>query len=81
MISQVPGFQQTLPFTGSYLQDYLPNIQLSAPWSKFGPSSNFIVSRATELDDTVTSLVTKLDAQTYRPTMNAHPQGTRTYPY
>ncbi|HZQ41904.1 MAG TPA: carboxypeptidase-like regulatory domain-containing protein [Acidobacteriaceae bacterium] len=54
MISQVPGFQQTLPFTGSYLQNYLPNIQLSAPWSKFGTSSNYIVPRATELHDTVT---------------------------
>jgi hypothetical protein len=54
MLSQVTGFQQTLPYRGSYLQNYLPNISPSSPWTKFGTSSNYIVPRATELHNTVT---------------------------
>lgn len=54
LISQVPGFTQTLPFSGGYLQNYLPAISQSSPWSNFGTSSNYIVPRATELHNTVT---------------------------
>jgi hypothetical protein len=54
LLSQVPGFHQTLPYSGGYLQNYLPDIAPSAPWTAFGTSSNFIVPRATELHDTVT---------------------------
>ena len=53
-ISDVPGFNQTLPYRGSYVQNYLPSISLANGWTKFGTSSNYIVPRATELHDTVT---------------------------
>lgn len=54
LIKQVPGFNQVLPFHGSYVQDYLPSVAMGAPFTKFGTSSNYIVPRATELHDTVT---------------------------
>lgn len=54
LLSDVPGFNQKLPYRGSYVQNYLPSISLSNGWTKFGTSSNYIVPRATELHDTVT---------------------------
>ena len=54
LISQVPGFTQTLPYSGAYVQNYLPSIAPSNGWTKFGTSSNYIVPRATELHDTAT---------------------------
>jgi hypothetical protein len=52
-LSDVSGFTQTLPYRGSYVQNYLPSIATSSPWTKFGTSSNYIVPRATELHDTI----------------------------
>lgn len=54
LLNQVPGFQQTLPYTGAYLMNYLPSVTFSQGWGKFGTGSSFIVPRATELHDTVT---------------------------
>ena len=54
LVSQIPGFNQVLPYRGSYLQDYVPSISLSQGWTKFGTSSNYIVPRAAELHDTIT---------------------------
>jgi Carboxypeptidase regulatory-like domain len=54
LLSDVPGFTQTLPYRGSYVQNYLPSIAPSNGWTKFGTSSNYIVPRATELHDTIT---------------------------
>lgn len=54
LLSDVPGFNQILPYRGSYVQNYLPSISPSSSWTKFGTSSNYIVPRATELHDTVT---------------------------
>jgi len=54
LTSQVPGFHQTLPYTGAYLMDYLPSVNFNQGWSKMGTGSSYIVPRATELHDTVT---------------------------
>jgi Carboxypeptidase regulatory-like domain len=54
LLSQVPGFSQKLPYSGSYLQNYVPSVGLSNGWTKYGTSSNYIVPRATELHETVT---------------------------
>jgi hypothetical protein len=54
LISQVPNFHQALPYSGAYVQDYLPSVSPSQGWTKFGTSSNYIVPRATELHTTFT---------------------------
>ncbi len=54
LVSQVPGFHQTLPYTGAYLMNYLPSVTFNQGWSKMGTGSCCIVPRATELHDTVT---------------------------
>jgi hypothetical protein len=54
LISQVPGYHQTLPYTGAALMNYLPSVSLSQGWSKFATGSSYIVPRATELHDTIT---------------------------
>ena len=54
LVDQIPGFQQTLPYTGAFLMNYLPSVTFNQGWSKIGTGSNFIVPRATELHDTVT---------------------------
>jgi len=46
LISQVPGFGQTLPYTGNYLQNYLPHVTFSNGWSQFGASSCCVVPQA-----------------------------------
>jgi hypothetical protein len=53
LLSQIPGFNQILPYRGSYVQNYLPSVSTSNGWTKFGTSSNYIVPRATELHDTI----------------------------
>jgi hypothetical protein len=52
LISQVPGFHQNLPYSGGYLQNYLPQITFSNAWSQFGTASPYIVPRATEVHGT-----------------------------
>jgi hypothetical protein len=54
LLSDVPGFHQTLPFTASSLSNYVPSIPISQGWSKIGTGSSYIVPRATELHETVT---------------------------
>ncbi len=54
LINQVPGYNQTLPYTGAALMNYLPSVSLSQSWSKFATGSSYIVPRATELHDTIT---------------------------
>lgn len=53
LLSQIPGYSQTLPYTGGYLQNYLPHITFAQGWSQFGASSCCIIPRATDLEDTV----------------------------
>lgn len=54
LLSQVPGFQQVLPYSGAYLMNYIPSTAFSNGWSKFGTGSSYIVPRATELHNTIT---------------------------
>ena len=53
LLSQLPSFHQVLPYTGGFLQNYLPYVSISGGWSAFGASSCCIVPRATSLYDTV----------------------------
>jgi hypothetical protein len=43
LLSQVQGYSETLPFTGGFLQNYLPLITLSGGYSEFGASSCCVV--------------------------------------
>jgi hypothetical protein len=43
LLSQAPGYSETLPFSGGYLQNYLPLITFSGGWSEFGASSCCVV--------------------------------------
>ena len=54
LLSQVSGFHENLPYTGGYLQNYLPHVSFSGGWSQMGTSSNNIIPRATDLEDTLT---------------------------
>jgi Carboxypeptidase regulatory-like domain len=54
LLSQVPGFHQTLPYSGAALMNYVPSTSFSQGWTKFGTGSSYIVPRATELHDTIT---------------------------
>ena len=53
-IEQVPGFSESLPYSGGVLQNYLPRVQPSGGWSQFGANSGNVTARATDLEDTVT---------------------------
>ncbi|HKE21112.1 MAG TPA: carboxypeptidase regulatory-like domain-containing protein [Bryobacteraceae bacterium] len=43
LLSQVPGYSETLPFSGGWLQNYIPLITLSGGYSEFGASSCCVV--------------------------------------
>jgi hypothetical protein len=43
LLSQVPVYSETLPFTGGFLQNYVPLITLSGGYSEFGASSCCVV--------------------------------------
>jgi hypothetical protein len=49
-VSDVPGYSQHLPYTGGYLQDYLPTISFSGGWSVMGTGSAYILPRFAELE-------------------------------
>lgn len=53
LISDIPGFQQNLPYSGGYLQNYLPHIAFADSWSQFGTNAPYIVPRATEVHGTL----------------------------
>ena len=36
LTSQIPSFNQKLPYSGAYAQDYVPSISPSQGWTKFG---------------------------------------------
>ncbi len=52
-ISQVPGFNQTLPYHGGFLQNYLPFVSISGGWTSFGASSCCIIPRFTSMFNTI----------------------------
>lgn len=53
-IAQIPGYTQNLPYTGGYLQNYLPAVTFSGGWSAMGTRSAIILPRFSELEEIVT---------------------------
>jgi hypothetical protein len=54
LLSQAPNYSETLPFSGGYLQNYLPQITFSGGWSQFGASSCCVVPHAKSLVNSLT---------------------------
>jgi hypothetical protein len=54
LLSQVPGYSESLPFSGGYLQNYVPLITFSGGWSEFGASSCCVVPHAKNLVNSLT---------------------------
>ena len=54
LLSQVPGYHEVLPFSGGFLQDYLPLVTLSGGYSEFGASSCCVVPHAKMLANSLT---------------------------
>lgn len=53
-ISQIQGYTEQFPYTGGYLENYVPHITFgSGGWSQFGSSANNIIPAATDLEDTI----------------------------
>jgi len=53
-VTQIPGYHQQLPYTGGYLQDYLPTVTFSGGWSSMGTGSSIILPRFSELERMIT---------------------------
>jgi hypothetical protein len=53
-LAQIPGYHQQLPFTGAYLQNYLPVVTFSGGWSSMGTQSSIILPRFSELERMLT---------------------------
>ena len=43
LLSQVPGYSETLPFSGGFLQNHIPLITLSGGYSEFGARADLHV--------------------------------------
>ena len=54
LLSQLSNFNQVLPYTGGFLQTYVPHITYTGGWSQFGSGASWIIPRATDLHDTIT---------------------------
>jgi hypothetical protein len=54
LLSQLSGFTQKLPYSGAFLQEYIPAVSISGGWSSFGASSCCIVPQATALYEGLT---------------------------
>lgn len=50
--SQVPGFQEVLPFNNAFGADRLPSISFTGGWTGFGPSASDPLDHAGTLEDT-----------------------------
>jgi len=53
-LSDIPDYHQQLPYTGGYLQNYLPTVTFSGGWSSIGTGSSIILPRFSELERMVT---------------------------
>jgi hypothetical protein len=51
--SQIQGYSEQFPYSGGYLENYVPHITFSSGWSQFGSSANNIIPAATDLEDTI----------------------------
>jgi len=54
LLSQVPGYSETLPFSSGFLQNYIPLVTLSGGYSEFGASSCCVVPHDKFLVNTLT---------------------------
>lgn len=54
LLSQVPGYSEHLPFSGGYLQNYIPLITLSGGYTEFGASSCCVVPHTKFLVNSLT---------------------------
>jgi hypothetical protein len=52
--SQVPGFNEVLPYTGGFGSDRLPQIGFSGGWSPLGVAYTLPLNHASDLEDTIT---------------------------
>jgi Carboxypeptidase regulatory-like domain/TonB-dependent Receptor Plug Domain len=53
-VDQVQGYNEQLPYSGGYLENYVPHITFgSGGWSQFGSSANNIIPAATDLENTI----------------------------
>ena len=50
-LSQLTGFTQKLPYSGNFLQSYIPFVSFSGGWSEYGASSCCLVPNANVLYD------------------------------
>src|SRR5215472_4838783 len=55
LLSQVPGYSESLPFSGGYLQNYVPLVTLSGGWSEFGASSCCVIPHIKNRVDSLTN--------------------------
>ena len=53
-LAQIPNYREQLPYTGGYLQNYLPTVSFSGGWSSIGTGSSIILPRFSEFEDMVT---------------------------
>ena len=54
LLSQVPGYSEILPFSGGYLQDYIPRITFSGGYTEFGASSCCVIPHTKFLVNSLT---------------------------
>jgi hypothetical protein len=54
LLSQLTNFTQKLPYSGYFLQNYIPHMAFTGGWSQFGASSCCIVPQATALYEGLT---------------------------
>ncbi len=53
-LSDIPNYHEQLPYTGGYLQNYLPTVTFSGGWSSIGTGSSIILPRFSELEKMIT---------------------------
>jgi hypothetical protein len=53
-LSDIPAYHEQLPFTGGYLQTYLPTVSFSGGWSSIGTGSSIILPRFATLERMLT---------------------------
>ncbi len=51
--NQINGYSEAFPYSGGYLENYVPHITFTNGWSQFGSSANNIIPAATDLEDTI----------------------------
>ncbi|HEY3839534.1 MAG TPA: hypothetical protein VGL72_23345, partial [Bryobacteraceae bacterium] len=81
LLSQVPGYSESLPFSGGYLQNYVPLITFSGGYSEFGASSCCVVPHAKNLVNSLTDDFSWLKGQHFITAGTTLLLGTDRYTY